>query len=97
MQTGTVPVERLWAGFEDYFPKASRSMGLEWWMLIASLCFLRYNYRHYHHKGLPGWMEGDCLLAERIDWLTSLTRQLYEKNAEDAGVSGALAEVFGNA
>ena len=43
VQTGTVPVERLWAQFKAAFPSASRRMSLGWWKLLAALCFMRFN------------------------------------------------------
>ena len=66
VQSGTIPVERLRASLGDMLPAAARLMTPEWFQVLASLAYLRYNYRHFHHRLLPSWTESDSLLAERI-------------------------------
>ena len=86
MQTGTVPVERLWANYIDFFPDAATAMSRSWWDLLNNLGYLRYNYRHYNHDELPTFTRGDALLAERIENLITLTRAMREDqdgNASD--------------
>ena len=94
MQTGTIAVERLWASMLDTFPKSARTMRKEWWQLLADLFFMRYNYRHFNHSSLPGWCEGDALLAERIDNLVAMTRQLHQDSAVDSVEMQALVQAF---
>ena len=81
VHAGTVPVERLWANYVDFFPDAATSMGVEWWSLLNQLGYMRYNYRHFNHAELPGFTHGDALLAQRIDSLVTLTRALQQDSA----------------
>jgi hypothetical protein len=83
VHSGTIPVERLWASLKDMLPSAARFMTVEWFNTVAALAFLRYNYRHFHHRLLPSWTESDSLMAERIDNLGAAARLLYE-NVDDA-------------
>ena len=48
--SGTVPMERLWAALKDMFPAAARVISPEWFWLLAQLAYLRYTYRHFHHR-----------------------------------------------
>ena len=79
MQTGTVPVERLWANYIDFFPKAARGLGPEWWGLLNDMGYLRYNCRHFNHSDLPPFARGDVLLAERMDNLVSIARAMQQE------------------
>ena len=83
VHTGTVPVERLWAALNSFFPSATRRMEKVWWQLLMKVCYMRYNYRHFNHATLPAWTEGDALLSERMDALASITRALH--NAAGGG------------
>ena len=83
MQIGTVSVERMWASLGDMFPASARNMTNAWWQLLANLFFLRTNYRHFIRSCLPGWCEGDALLAERIDGLVAITFQMNHDGADD--------------
>ena len=94
MQTGTVPVERVWASIRDMFLASARKMTNAWWQLLANLLFLRTNYLHFDHSCLPGWCEGDALLAERIDGFAAITRQLSQEGAEDSVEMLAFVEPF---
>ena len=76
VHSGTVPVERLWSSLKDFFPKAARRISLPWWQLLAKLSYMRFNYRHFNHAVLPAFTDGDALLAERIENLIVLTREM---------------------
>ena len=67
MQTGTVPVERLWDSLKGMIPREAKRMSPSWFNLLAKLAYFRYNYRHFHCKSSPAWTEEDSLLAERLD------------------------------
>ena len=79
MQTGTVSVERLWASLLQMFQGGARRMCKAWFDLLADLCFLRYNYRHFHKNALPGWTGNDALLAERMDSLAEAMRNMADE------------------
>ena len=66
VQSGTVPVERLWSSLQHMFPKKSQHMSLAWFNLLAKLAYFRFNYRHFHGQSSPAWTEDDSLLAERL-------------------------------
>ena len=76
VHTGTVPVERLWNSLKDFFPRAGRRMSLPWWELLARLGYMRFNYRHFNHAALPTFTDGDALLAERVESLLALAREM---------------------
>ena len=60
LQTGTVCVGGTWAGLLSMVPAAAQSMSLPWWRLLAYLCFMRQNLRHFAPAGiLPTWAETD--------------------------------------
>ncbi|CAK0812479.1 unnamed protein product, partial [Prorocentrum cordatum] len=82
MQSGTVPVERLWANFVRYFPDAARGMSRDWWDLLNNLGYMRYNFRHFNHPRLDPWTRGDALIAERIDNMITLARAL-QRHGQD--------------
>jgi hypothetical protein len=90
VQSGTVPVERLWSSLLDMVPSSTRLMSEEWWELLANLAYLRYNYRHFNHRKLPTWTEGDSLLGQRIETLASqivaLARWDEDKDIVDSSV-----------
>ena len=94
VHSGTVPVERLWAQFKEAFPPEARRMKRPWWDLLATLCFLRFTYLHFNGETLPGFCEGDSLLAERIDGLVALTRVLHADAAGDGDALRALRAAF---
>ena len=79
MQTGTILVERYWAVALSQFPSSSRSMSEEKIEFYANLSYLRYNYRHFNHAGLPSWCRDDTLLGEKIDLLSTVGRSLMEQ------------------
>lgn len=77
LQTGTVSVERTWSSLLAMAPDPTRTMGIKWWNLLSSVCFIRHNLRHFAAAGqLPTWAESDFLLAARVDALASLTRRV---------------------
>ena len=45
----------------------------------ANRSYLRYNYRHFNHAGLPSWCRDDSLLGEKIDLLSTVGRSLMEQ------------------
>ena len=94
VHSGTVPVERLWNSLQDFFPKASRRMCLEWFELLARLSYMRFNYRHFNHSVLPTFTDGDALLTERIENLIILTRELQAAAEGDDAVLQPLCSVF---
>ena len=90
VQTGTVPVERLWSALVSFIPDESRQMERAWWDLLAMVSYMRYNYRHFNHACLPTFTEGDALLAERIENLSTLTRELISCTEGDSEALRAL-------
>ena len=67
VQSGTVPVERLWECLKGMLPRSARTLSLRWFNMLSQLAFLRFNYRHYSSCGLPPWAEQDSLLAQRLE------------------------------
>ena len=67
MQTGTVPVERLWAGLLWMFPTEATQLGMDWFNFLAKISYFRFNYRHFHCSSSPAWTEQDSLVAERLE------------------------------
>ena len=94
VHTGTVPVERMWSFLLDVFPKAARTMSPGWFELLADLPYMRVNYRHFNYASLPGWTEGDSLLAERIDMMVSLTRALHAEDSASCPTLEAVTRAF---
>ena len=92
VHTGTVPCERLWSQLKLYFPAAARNMKRPWWDLLAMLSFMRVNYRHFNHRTMPKFTEGDALLSERIDALVSLTRAFHASAEGDVASLTALEQ-----
>ena len=66
-------------------PTAARNMTLQWFHVLSSLCFLRYNYQHYTAGALPAWMCKDSLLATRIESFTLLSGALQADASGHAG------------
>ena len=79
VQNGTVSVERHWASVVDMFPSAGRCLFKAWFELLADLSYMRYNYRHFNHAGLPSWCRNDTLLGEKFDLLSTAGRSLMEQ------------------
>ena len=75
---------------ERFFPRAARRLSLPWWQLLARLSYMRFNYRHFNHAVLPVFTDGDALLAERIENLIVLTRELQACSEGDDAVLRAL-------
>ena len=82
MQTGTVPVERLWAGTLGMFPDQARSVSEAWFSFLADISYLRHTYRHYNRQCLPVWTKGDALLAERLDGWGTLLERVQQSRAD---------------
>ena len=76
LQTGTNPCERFWSRLIGMMPPQSRNISLRWFRVLASLAFLKHNYTHYNSSFLPSWCRRDSMLAERIDSIVVLVREL---------------------
>jgi hypothetical protein len=76
VHSGTIPVERLWASLKGMLPTQGRRISKEWFDFVSSLCFLRYNYLHFHSKALPSWTDSDSLLAQRLDGMVAIAESL---------------------
>jgi hypothetical protein len=88
MHTGTVPAERFWSYLIDIWPPATKNVTFKTYMVMARICFLRYNYGLYNTGFLPPWCRGDPLLAHRIDGLASAVKALCESS------NGAIEMLF---
>ena len=93
VHAGTIPVERLWASMKDMLPNAARLVSLEWFQMLSKLAFMRYNYRHFHHRLLPSWAESDALIAERLDNICQAARAMHDE--ESATGLARLCQPFG--
>ena len=40
---------------------------MEWYNLMAKICFWSYNYQHFNGGTLPLWCYGDSLLGEKLE------------------------------
>ena len=67
MQTGTVPVERLWTGLQWMFPTEATQLGMDWLNFLARIAYFRYNDRHFYCQSGPAWTEQDSLVGERLE------------------------------
>ncbi|CAK0885927.1 unnamed protein product, partial [Prorocentrum cordatum] len=90
VQSGTVPVERLWSYLEDVMPSAARGVSLRWFRVLSVVMFLRYNYAHFNKDNLPTMAERDPLLGQRLATIAMLARAV---NESDQGLSH-LAPLF---
>ena len=52
---------------------------------------MRFNYRRFNHAVLPTFTDGDALLAERIENLIVLTRELQASAEGDNAVLNAVS------
>ena len=43
-----------------------------WWTFLANLSYLRFNYRHFYKRGLPGWAREDTLVHEQVEGIMKL-------------------------
>jgi hypothetical protein len=48
IQTGTNPVERMWAMLQTMLPDGATVITPRWFRLLANLAYLRLVYRHYN-------------------------------------------------
>ena len=94
VQSGTVPVERVWSQFKQACPSGAQRMRLPWWTLLAPLCYMRFNYKHFNQASLPSFTEGDALLAERIDGLVAAARAFEADTPGDEHALRSLQAVF---
>ena len=80
MQTGTIPAERFWAYFLDLWPSSAKTVSLSTYMVMARICFLRYNYQLYSTGHLPPWCRRDPLLAQRLDAMASCVQAVLDQS-----------------
>ena len=89
MQSGTVPVERLWSNIQTFLPVQARQISGTWFSFLSDVAYLRYNYRHFNHHSCPAWTHSDTLLAERAETLFDVVRSLQDTG--DCSVAHVLA------
>ena len=92
--SGTLPVEARWAQLEDMFPRSTRLISYKWFCVLSDLSYMRVVYRHFHAKMLPPWAEDDALMAERLDTLSAIVRDVSEGEGGVSGPSSLLFEPF---
>ena len=80
VQTATVSVEQYWASAVDMFPSSGHCLSKESFVFVVDLSYMRYNYKHFNHAGLPSWCRGDSLLREKIDLLLTVGRSVMEQS-----------------
>ena len=78
MQSGTVPVERFWNYLKTILPAGARKMSLEWFTVLMSVVFLRYNHNHFSKGACPTWARRDSLLAHHLEVLVGLSIDLTD-------------------
>ncbi|CAK0817381.1 unnamed protein product, partial [Prorocentrum cordatum] len=78
VQSGTVPVERLWECLKGMLPRGARALSLRWFNVLSQLAFLWFNYRHYGTGCLPPRAERDALLAQRLEAVVTLGVELED-------------------
>ncbi|CAK0816375.1 unnamed protein product [Prorocentrum cordatum] len=83
VQSGTVPVERLWECLKGMPPRGARTVSLRWFNVLSQLAFLRFNYRHYGTGCLPPWAVRDALLAQRLEAVVMLGVELEDDDGLD--------------
>ncbi|CAK0788185.1 unnamed protein product, partial [Prorocentrum cordatum] len=83
VQSGTVPVERLWECLKGVLPRGARTVSLRWFNVLGQLAFLQFNYRHYGAGRLPPWAERDALLAQRLEAVVMLGVELEDDDGLD--------------
>ena len=79
-QTGTVSVEQVWSFYKAEFPVANRCMTPEYFNIMSSLLFMRFNLTHFKKGRLPPWLEGDSLMATKLDTILSMVRSASGAN-----------------
>ena len=82
-QTGTVSVERVWNYYETEFPKASRCISEAYFDVMSALLFLRFNVQHFKAGRLPGWLQGDSILATRVEAMLAFARAAMDRDESD--------------
>ena len=84
-------MERVWASHKEMIPDGARVVSIDWFTMLAKLCFLRFNYRHFHMRLMPTWTENDSRLCERVENLASVLNLLGDDSVE----AGLLFGPFG--
>ena len=83
VQSGNVPVERLWSILESMMPPAVKNVSLRWFIVLAMFMFLRHNYAHFRATGRGGVVCGDPLMAQRLETFQELVRVVSENASTD--------------
>ena len=65
VHSGTICVERQWAQNRSYWPPQTRQVTEPTFHLLSDMCFLRFQWTHYHKPSGPSWTRGDVLLQQR--------------------------------
>ena len=95
LQTGTVPVERLWAVLDQFLPAGARRIGKVWFTFLADLMFLRCAYLHFNGRVLPAWSRDDSLMASQVDSLLQIAKELQaEPSHQEPLILQALSDVY---
>lgn len=94
MQSGTIPVERLWAIVQAMFPPQTRSVSEERFSFLSQLAFLRVIYLHFNGPSLPGWTRHDALLKESSDALLHIAMSFNQDDRRREDLLAALRKPF---
>ena len=83
VQSGTVPVERMWSILASMIPPASKLVSPRWFNVLAMLMYVRVNFRHFNSRGSAGFAERDSLLHQRLETLLTLTQAVSQEGGAD--------------
>ena len=86
VQSGTVPVERLWSCLSSMLPSGAQCISIRWFNVLSNLMFLRYTMRHVAARSMLGVAEGDALVPQRLQVHTLLAQAASEPEGGDAGI-----------
>ena len=94
LRTGTMSVEKIWALFYDYVPKSTTRISLRFFRILAQLVLIRFNIVHFTSGNLPGWVDGDTLLHQRLDAADAALRLLMGGGCNGDGDSSGASALF---
>ena len=84
IQSGNVPVERLWSILESMMPPAGRTVSPRWFNVLAMLMYVRFNFGHFKDRSTAGkFARGDPLLQQRLETFLSLVHTVTEDASTD--------------
>ena len=92
VQSGTVPVERVWTWIKKLLPTAATSISLRWFRVLMMVGFMRYNYVHFTKDSFHDWIDKDYILGHQLEMASSLCTKLYELN--DLDMEGHFKSLF---